>query len=127
MNKTIVKPVWLTNQVQLEETLKEVLTSRAVSRFLFLNDWDTPCLTLKRRLKNVEKLGSNEIVYVVDTFDIPMGLQILRDAIKYSRDVSTTTINNYTGTPMMVRVHGDNGNYPVPVTYTGSIFAELGL
>ena len=127
MNRTPVKPVWVTNQSQLEDILAEILSSKRVSRFLFINDWDVPCVTLNRRLKAVEKFGSDELVYVIDNFDIPMGLQILRDAIRSSREVNTTTINNYTGIPMMVRVHGDNGNYPVPVTYTGSIFAELGL
>lgn len=127
MNRTPIKPVWVTTSTQLEEILKEVLETKSVSRFLFINDWDTPCVTLKRKLKAIEKFGNDEVVYVVDNFDIPMGLGILRDAIRSSRNVNTTTIQNYTGVPMMVRVHGDHGNYPVPVTYTGSIFAELGL
>ena len=127
MNRSTVKPVWVTNQSQLEDILAEVLNSKRVSRFLFVNDWDVPCLTLKRKLKVVEKFGGIDTVYVIDNFDIPMALGIIRNSIKASRGVNTTTIEHYTGVPMLVRVHGDNGNFPVPVSYTGSIFAELGL
>jgi hypothetical protein len=124
--KPFFKPVWVTTSNQLESILTENIKANKVAHYLILNDWDTPCIYFNRKLKESEKIpGISDTVFVINTFDVENPLGIMRSVIAQFKDsINTTTIKHYTGVPMMVRVHGA---YPVPVTYTGSISAELGL
>ena len=119
------KPYWVSNSNELESIVKKNIEDKEVSHYLFVNDWDTPCIYFKNRLKELESKGGDKNVYVVDNFEIPNGLGVLRSAIKENKEtISTNAIQNYTGVPMLVRLHAA---FPVTVTYTGSISAELGL
>jgi len=119
------KPYWVSNSNELETIVKKSIENKEVSHYLFINEWDTPCIYFKNKLLELEKQGGEKNVYVVDNFEIPNGLGVLRSVIKDNKEtISTNAIQNYTGVPMLVRLHTA---FPVTVTYTGSISAELGL
>ena len=125
MKRISFKPYWVSTSNELESIVKENIENKEVSHYLFVNDWDKICIWFKNQLKELEKQGGEKNVYVIDNFDIPNGLGVLRSVIKDNKEtISTTAIQNYTGVPMLVRLHTA---FPVTVTYTGSISAELGL
>lgn len=124
-NHNDFSPVWVRTSVELEQIIRDSIQNREISYYLFLNEWDTPCKYFKRKLEEAEKLGGTHNVNVINTFDIPNGLALLRASIQELKEtISTSAIRNYTGLPMLVVLHKA---FPRVVAYSGSISAELGL
>jgi hypothetical protein len=124
-NQQTFNPIWINNSNTLEEVVRQSVSSKEVSYFLFVNEWDKLSNYYIRALDRMQKLGGNTELYVVSIFDIPNGLNVIKSVIKEFREtMSTVAIQNFTGMPMLVRLHGA---FPVAVSYSGSISAELGL
>jgi hypothetical protein len=124
--KPLFKPVWVKSSNELEAILTKNIKSNVVSHYLILNEWESVCNYFLDELKSRDNLPDPcDTVYVINIFDIENPLGIMRSVISQFKDsINTNNIRTYTGMPMMVRIHGA---YPVPVHYTGSISAELGL
>jgi 5'(3')-deoxyribonucleotidase len=108
--------------LELSKVVMECVDSKETNLFLFVNDWDQVSRYLK---SNLQRYQGAKSLYVIDIFEIPNALTVLKSLIKdYRETVSTKAIQNYTKIPMMVRL---NGCFPTTVDYMGSIWAELGL
>jgi hypothetical protein len=123
--KVTFNPVSITETSDLESLVKHNIEHKEVSYYLFVNDWDTLPKYYLKRLEELENLGNNTDLYVINIFNIPNALNIIKGAIKEFREtISTNSIQNYSSLPMLLRLHGA---FPVAVTYSGSILSELGL
>ena len=118
------RTVRVTSSNELDSIVRSEIQAKSVSQFLFVNTWDDVCQHFNKHLESLNDLGSQGNLFVINIFDVPNGLGIIRSAIKdYKETMSTTSIQNYTKLPMMVRLHGA---FPVLVDYNGSIAAEIG-
>lgn len=118
-------PIWVNNSNTLEEIVRLNVSNRDTSYYLFLNEWDDLSKYYIRALDKLNGLGGNTDLYVISVFDVPNGLNVIKSVIKEFREtVSTVAIKNFSSLPMLVRMHEA---FPVAVTYSGSISAELGL
>lgn len=107
---------------ELSKVVMECVDSKETNLFLFVNDWDEAS---KYLLTNLPRYQGAKSLYVINVFEIPNALTVMKSIIKDFREtVSTKAIQNYTKIPMMVRL---NGCFPTTVDYMGSIWAELGL
>ena len=118
------RTVRVTSSNELDAIVRSEIQAKSVSHYLFINTWDDVCQYFNTHLDSLKDLGAQGNLFVIDVFDIPNGLGIIRSAIKdYKETMSTNSIQNYTKLPMMVRLHGA---FPVLVDYNGSIAAEIG-
>jgi hypothetical protein len=68
--------------------------------------------------------GNTEL-HVVDIFNIPKVLDVIRSTIKSHREtISTSCLNQYDQLPMLVVIHK---SFPRVVSYNGSVGAEIGV
>jgi hypothetical protein len=118
-------PLYIKTSFELESIVKSQIETKDTSHFLFLNAWDKPCKYLLNRLQLLEKSGGSKVVHVVDIFDVPNGLGIMKSMIKdFKETTSVECIRNYPTIPMLVRLHG---HFPVAVTNMAPLCAELGI
>ena len=90
---------------ELDSIVRSEIQAKNVSNYLFVNTWDDVCQYFNAHLDHLDDLGTRENLYVIDIFDIPNGLGIIRSAIKdYKETMSVSSIQNYTKMPMMVRL-----------------------
>lgn len=119
--KTNFNAVRIRNSKHLESVIEANIENRGNSYYLILNQWDTAPQYFWNRLPE----GGDVDLYVIDTFDVPNVLDIMRSNIKsFKETISTTCLSNYDQLPMLVVMHKA---FPRVVTYNGSISAELGI
>lgn len=119
--KTNFNAVRIRNSKHLETVIEANIENRGNSYYLILNQWDTAPQYFWNRLPE----GGDVDLYVIDTFDVPNVLDIMRSNIKsFKETISTTCLSNYDQLPMLVVMHKA---FPRVVTYNGSISAELGI
>jgi len=119
------KPIYVREVEQLEFLLRENIEGKETSYWLFVNGWDKPNDYFLNKLSEAEKFDGTNTVYVIDIWDIPNGLNVIRSVIQELREtISTNAIRSYTRLPMLVVLHKA---FPRMVDYSGSIAAELGL
>ena len=117
-------PIWVTNSNSLEEIVRRNVDSKGISYYLFVDEWNELSKYYIGELDKMQRSGGDEL-YVISIIDVPNGLNVIKSVIKEFREtMSTSSIQNFTGMPMLVRLHGA---FPVAVSYSGSISAELGL
>jgi len=105
----------------LESIITSNIESKSTAHYLIVNSWDKVCKFFN------DKLPTDGVtdLYVIDIFNVPNALDVMRSSIKMQREtISTYTLSNYCQLPMMVVIHK---MFPRVVTYNGSIFAELNL
>lgn len=89
----------LENISDLEYAMHEALLEDSRTYFLFLNTWDTDC---KYFLNNVPKDNN---IHVIDFFDVPNGIQIMRSYLKeYAEGISTYPLDTFSKAPCLIRL-----------------------
>ena len=112
---------------ELESIIVEGMNDKSNSYYLFVSEWDEVSLTLLHRLSKVvgDVTENARTVNVIDIWDIPNGLDVIRSSIqKHKESISTFPLRSFSQLPMLVVLHKA---FPRVVDYNGSIFVELGL
>jgi len=109
------------NSKHLESVVTHNIDSKQNSYYLITNTWDKVCNYFNDKLPND---GTTEL-FVVDIFNVPNALDVIKSAIKSHREtISTACLSKYDQLPMLVVIHK---SFPRVVTYNGSVGAELGI
>tara|TARA_R100001510_G_C7609556_1_gene173549 strand:+ start:571 stop:942 length:372 start_codon:yes stop_codon:yes gene_type:complete len=109
------------NSKHLSSVVKNNISEKKTSHYLITNQWDKPCEFFNRNLPE----GGESDLNVIDIFDVPNCLDVIRTSIKEQREtISTACLSNYTQLPMLVVIHK---SFPRVVNYNGSVGAELGI
>lgn len=110
---------------ELEAIVTSSIENKEVSYYLILNEWDKASHYFKSKVAQLEGFGAQDTVNVIDIFDVPNVLQVIKSCINSSKGtVSTACLNTFPKVPLMVVLHKA---FPRVVDYNGSIAAELGL
>ena len=114
-----------TNKVYNTKHLDSIVTSniegKQNSYYLITNSWDKVCGYFNDRLPVEGTVDLN----VVDIFNVPNALDVIKSAIKSHREtISTACLSRYDQLPMLVVIHK---SFPRVVTYNGSVGAEIGI
>jgi hypothetical protein len=120
-----IKNNFKVNRIRNTKHLDSVVTSniegKKTAHYLITNQWDKPCEFFNSRLPNDGDTDLN----VIDIFDVPNCLDVIRSSIKAQREtISTACLSEYTQLPMLVVIHK---TFPRVVSYNGSVGAELGI
>jgi len=109
------------NSRHLEETITGNIDAKNKSYYLIVNDWDDPC---KFFLDSLDKnLGEANVVYTVNTYDVPNVLGTFRYCVKSHKEtLPIGCFANYSNLPMLVIMHKE---FPEVVHYNGVIANEL--
>jgi len=119
--KTNFTSVRVNNSKHLESIVQSNIDGKNTSYYLITNQWDTPC---KYFNDNLPSEGDTDL-NVIDIFDVPNALDVIKSAIKSNREtISTSCLSKYDQLPMLVVIHK---SFPRVVTYNGSVGAELGI
>jgi hypothetical protein len=119
--KTNFSSVRVDNSKHLESIVQSNIDGKNTSYYLITNQWDIPC---KYFNDNLPSEGDTDL-NVIDIFDVPNALDIIKSAIKSNREtISTSCLSKYDQLPMLVVIHK---SFPRVVTYNGSVGAELGI
>jgi len=123
------------NTIELPESLAGIvdyyINNKDTSYYLIVSPWDKVSTNLLFKLE--EKCRERDAaggeadcdLNVVDIFNIPNALEILKYRIKeYRESITTAPLNNNSKLPLLVVMHKA---FPRVVDYNGSIFVELGL
>lgn len=110
----------------LRDIVKSNIEGKETSYYLFVSDWDQVSSKLLQDLEGDSKFPEDStILNVINIFDIPDGLDIIRECIQEFREsISVAPIKTYSKIPMLVVLHKA---FPRVVDYNGSIFVELGV
>jgi hypothetical protein len=109
------------NSKHLESVINSNIDNKQNSYFLITNTWDKVCNYFNDRLPT----DGNTELHVVDIFNIPNVLDVIRSTIKSHREtISTSCLNQYDQLPMLVVIHK---SFPRVVSYNGSVGAEIGI
>jgi len=109
------------NSKHLESVVSSNIKEKNTSYYLILNQWDQISNHFRSSLPNDGITDLN----VVDIFDVPNALDVIKSAIKsYRETISTSCLNRYDQLPILVVIHK---SFPRVVTYNGSVGAELGI
>jgi hypothetical protein len=109
------------NSKHLETLLTANIEEKKTAYYLILNEWDSPCQYF---LRNLPKGGDTDL-NIIDIFDVPNALDIMKSVIKSNREtISTSCLSTYDQLPMLIVIHK---SFPRVVTYNGSVGAELGI
>ena len=80
------------------------------------------------KVYNTKHLESNDgttDLNVIDIFDVPNALDVIKSSIKSHREtISTSCLSKYDQLPMLVVIHK---SFPRVVSYNGSVGAEVGI
>ena len=109
------------NSKHLESIVKSNIESKQNSYYLITNSWDNVCNYFNERLP----VGGNTELHVLDIFNVPNALDVIRTSIKSHREtISTSCLSGYDQLPMLVVIHK---SFPRVVSYNGSVGAEIGV
>tara|TARA_R110000782_G_scaffold184388_2_gene274706 strand:+ start:77050 stop:77436 length:387 start_codon:yes stop_codon:yes gene_type:complete len=109
----------------LDATIKDNINDKKKSYYLIVNEWDDPCKVFRSLLSDHPDYLNKAPVHVIDTFNVPNALGVIRSSIKeYKETISTSCLSGYSSLPMLVVLHKA---FPRIVTYNGGISAELGV
>ena len=109
------------NSKHLDSIVKANIGNKNNSYYLITNTWDKVCNHFNDRLP----IDGDTDLNVVDIFNIPNALDVIRNAIKSHREtISTSCLSRYDQLPMLVVIHK---SFPRVVTYNGSVGAEIGI
>lgn len=119
--KNNFKAVRIRNSKHLDSVVSSNMENKQTAYYFITNQWDKPCSFFNERLSQE---GTTDL-HVVDIFDVPNCLDVIRSSIKSQREtISTACLSEYTQLPMLVVIHK---SFPRVVTYNGSLGAELGI
>jgi hypothetical protein len=119
--KNNFNPLKVKNSKHLETIVSTNIEEKKTSHYLIVNEWDSPC---KYFLDNLPTGGDCDL-NVIDIFDVPNALDIIKSVIKSNREtISTSCLSTYDQLPILVVIHK---TFPRVVTYNGSVGAELGI
>ena len=120
-HKNNFSSVRVKNSKHLESIVTSNIEEKNTSHYLIINQWDKPCKFFEERIPSE---GGKDL-YVVDIFDVPNVLDVIKSSIKSQREtISTSCLSNYDQLPMLVVIHK---SFPRVVSYNGSVGAELGI
>tara|TARA_R110002124_G_scaffold84358_4_gene219752 strand:- start:81 stop:452 length:372 start_codon:yes stop_codon:yes gene_type:complete len=120
-HKANFKSTKVSNSKHLDSLVKTNVEGKSTSYYLITNSWDDVCNYFNDRLPNDGTTDLN----VVDIFNIPNALDVIKSAIKSHREtISTACLSRYTQLPMLVVIHK---SFPRVVSYNGSVGAEIGV
>ena len=109
------------NSKHLDSVVTSNMENKRTSHYLIMNQWDDVC---KYFQGSIPADGDTDL-NVVDIFDVPNCLDVIRSSIKSHKEtISTACLSEYSQLPMLVVVHK---SFPRVVSYNGSVGAELGL
>ncbi len=109
------------NSKHLESVVSENVEGKQNSYYLITNTWDKVCNYFNEHLPT----DGNTELHVVDIFNVPNALDVIKSAIKSHREtISTSCLSRYDQLPMLVVIHK---SFPRVVSYNGSIGAEVGV
>tara|TARA_B100000900_G_scaffold272471_1_gene232732 strand:+ start:192 stop:563 length:372 start_codon:yes stop_codon:yes gene_type:complete len=109
------------NSKHLESIVKSNVEGKQNSYYLITNTWDKVCRYFN---DNLPVDGSTEL-HVVDIFNVPNALEVIKTSIKSHREtISTSCLSRYDQLPMLVVIHK---SFPRVVSYNGSVGAEIGV
>jgi len=119
--KNNFKTVRVRNTKHLDSLVTSNIESKNTAYYFITNQWDKPCEFFNKQLPED---GTTDL-YVIDIFDVPNCLDIIRSSIKSQREtISTACLSEYMQLPMLVVIHK---SFPRLVSYNGSVGAELGI
>lgn len=119
--KNNFRSVKIRNSKHLESVVTTNMENKRTAYYFITNQWDKPCEFFNERLPHD---GITDL-HVVDIFDVPNCLDVIRSAIKSQREtISTACLSEYVQLPMLVVIHK---SFPRVVGYNGSVGAELGI
>lgn len=120
-HKANFKSTKVFNSKHLDTIVKSNVEGKTTSYYLITNSWDGVCNYFNERLPNDGVTDLN----VVDIFNVPNALDVIRSSIKSHREtISTACLSRYTQLPMLVVIHK---SFPRVVSYNGSVGAEIGV
>lgn len=108
----------LNRHIELERVLENLDKKEREAVFLLINDWDEVCGKLLTKLKTLHHSTgfTTRDIYVVDSWDIPDGTQMLRESF---------TINSrITRVPCLIHIKDNNVSV---YSNNDAIYRELGL
>ena len=109
------------NSKHLESVVTANIESKQNSYYLITNSWDKVCNYFNERLPSDGVTDLN----VVDIFNVPNALDVIRSSIKSHREtISTSCLSRYDQLPMLIVIHK---SFPRVVSYNGSVGAEIGI
>jgi len=109
------------NSKHLESIVTSNIEGKQNSYYLITNSWDKVCNYFNDRLPSEGTTDLN----VVDIFNVPNALDVIKSAIKSHREtISTACLSKYDQLPMLVVIHK---SFPRVVSYNGSVGAEIGV
>lgn len=109
------------NSKHLESVVKSNIEGKQNAYYFITNSWDKVCNHFNESLP-VD--GTTEL-HVVDIFNVPNALDVIKSAIKSHREtISTSCLSRYDQLPMLVVIHK---SFPRVVSYNGSVGAEIGI
>jgi hypothetical protein len=119
--KTSFKKTKVYNSKHLESIVKASIEGKQNSYYLIVNTWDKVCNYFNDRLP----VEGNTNLNIVDIFNVPNALDVIRNAIKSHKEtISTACLSRYDQLPMLVVIHK---SFPRVVSYNGSVGAEIGV
>lgn len=105
----------------MDAVVTDSIENKKTAYYLITNQWDKPCEYFNARLPTDGDVDLN----VIDIFDVPNCLDVIRSSIKSHREtVSTSCLSSYQQLPLLVVIHK---SFPRLVSYNGSVGAELGI
>jgi len=109
------------NSKHLESVVTSNIEGKQNSYYLITNTWDDVCSYFN---DNLPSDGTTDL-NVIDIFNVPNALDVIRTAIKSHREtISTSCLSKYDQLPMLIVIHK---SFPRVVTYNGSVGAEIGI
>tara|TARA_R100001079_G_C4361935_1_gene115416 strand:- start:90 stop:461 length:372 start_codon:yes stop_codon:yes gene_type:complete len=119
--KNNFKSTKIRNSKHLESVVTSNIEGKQNSYYLITNTWDSVCNYFN---DNLPSDGTTDL-NVIDIFNVPNALDVIRTAIKSHREtISTSCLSKYDQLPMLIVIHK---SFPRVVTYNGSVGAEIGI
>ena len=119
--KNNFKSTKIYNSKHLESVVTSNIEGKQNSYYLITNTWDNVCNYFN---DNLPSDGTTDL-NVIDIFNVPNALDVIRTAIKSHREtISTSCLSKYDQLPMLIVIHK---SFPRVVTYNGSVGAEIGI
>ena len=118
--KNNFKSTKIYNSKHLESVVTSNIEGKKNSYYLITNTWDNVCNYFN---DNLPSDGTTDL-NVIDIFNVPNALDVIRTAIKSHREtISTSCLSKYDQLTMLIVIHK---SFPRVVT-NGSVGAEIGI
>jgi len=119
--KNSFKSFHIRNSKHLDSVVNSNMENKRTSHYLITNQWDKSCEFFNNSISSDGDTDLN----IIDIFDVPSCLEVIRSSIKSHREtISTACLSSYSQLPMLVVIHK---SFPRVVSYNGSVGAELGI